>query len=322
MEYQVVTVAGGGEAGFIDGLGEKAKFNRPNGIALSRQGSIFVADFGNSAIRRVSIIGEVSTIAGGKTAKTLQDGLAPLAAFLNPRGVVFDNDGNLYIADFGNNVVRQISTELEVSTLAGSGAKGRAEGTGRTASFEEVRDLAYFAGYIFVADRYRVRRVGRSGSVITWAGGTESGLWDGSGVQARFSTLSAITTDLNGNLYVVDADNCAIRYITQLQKVGTLAGADVNPADGSNTFLQQPVGIALDKEGNCWVTDVGDYTIKKITPKGVITQVAGSLKAGHLDGPALSAQFQHPSGIAVADDGRVYVTDLAAHCLRCLIPKE
>lgn len=322
MEYQVVTVAGGLGAGFIDSMGEHAKFNRPNGIAISRQGSVFVADFGNSAIRRVSVIGEVTTIAGGRTATTFQNGLAPLAAFLNPRGLVFDPDGNLYIADFGNNLIRQIDGNLEVSTLAGSGVKKHAEGTAMTAAFEEIRDVAYFAGHIFAVDRYRVRRISRTGSVVTWAGGGESGLWDGNGAQARFGTLSAITTDNAGNIYVVDADNSAIRYITQLQKVGTLAGADVTPPEGSNTFLQNPVGIAVDLEGNCWVTDAGDYTVKKITPRGVITQVAGSLKQGQLDGAALEAQFQQPSGIAVGGDGRVYVTDIAAHSLRCLIPKS
>ncbi|MBI4854949.1 MAG: hypothetical protein HY819_24380 [Acidobacteria bacterium] len=320
MKYQVVTVAGGLDAGFIDGMGEVAKFNRPNGIAISRQGSVFIADFGNNAIRRVSVIGEVSTIAGGKSISTFQDGLAPLAAFLNPRGLTFDTDGNLYIADFGNNLIRQIDGNLEVTTLAGSGAKKHSEGEARTASFEEIRDVAYFSGYIFAVDRYKVRRISRTGSVVTWAGGAESGLWDGTGAQARFGTLSAITTDVAGNIYVVDADNSAIRYITQLQRVGTLAGADITPPEGSNTFLQQPVGIAVDLEGNCWVTDVGDYTVKKITPKGVITQIAGSLKQGHLDGNALLAEFQHPSGIGVASDGRVYITDIAAHSLRCLIP--
>jgi DNA-binding beta-propeller fold protein YncE len=308
------------DSGFVDGIGNIAKFNRPNGIAISRQGSIFIADFGNSAIRRVSVIGEVSTIAGGKSVSTFQNGLAPLAAFLNPRGLVFDTDGNLYIADFGNNLIRQIDGNLEVTTLAGSGAKKQSEGEAKTASFEEIRDVTYFAGYIFAIDRYKIRRISRTGSVVTWAGGTESGLWDGVGAQARFGTLSAITADTAGNLYVVDADNSAIRYITQMQKVGTLAGADVTPPDGSNTFLQQPVGIAVDKEGNCWVSDVGDYTIKKITPKGVITQIAGSLKQGHLDGAALSAEFQHPSGIGVGLDGRIYVTDIATHSLRCLIP--
>lgn len=321
MQYEVVTVAGGPDSGFIDAMGEKAKFNRPNGIAISRQGSIFIADFGNSAIRRVSVIGEVTTIAGGKSVSTFQNGLAPLAAFLNPRGLIFDPDGNLYIADFGNNLIRQIDGNLEVTTLAGSGAKKHSEGEAKTASFEEIRDLAYFAGYIFAVDRYRIRRISRTGSVVTWAGGAESGLWDGMGAQARFGTLSAITIDAFGNIYVVDADNSAIRYINQLQKVGTLAGADITPPDGSNTFLQQPVGIAVDQEGNCWVTDTGDYTVKKITPKGVITQIAGSLKQGHLDGPALLAQFQQPSGVGVGSDGRVYITDIATHSLRCLIPR-
>ncbi len=321
MEYEVVTIAGGLGAGFIDSTGENAKFNRPNGIAISRQGSVFIADFGNNAIRRVGVGGEVTTIAGGKTTSVFQNGLAPLAAFLNPRGLVFDTDGNLYIADFGNNLIRQIDGNLEVSTLAGSGLKKYAEGTALTAAFEEVRDVAYFAGHIFAVDRYRVRRISRTGSVVTWAGGAESGLWDGTGAQARFGTLSAITIDNSGNIYVVDADNSAIRYITQLQKVGTLAGADITPPDGSNAFLQNPVGIAVDSEGNCWVTDVGDYTIKKITPRGVITQVAGSLKQGQVDGAALLAQFQQPSGIGVSSDGRVYITDIATHSLRCLIPR-
>jgi hypothetical protein len=80
--------------------------------------------------------------------------------------------------------------------------------------------------------------------------------------------------------------------------------------------------LATDQEGNCWVTDIGDFTIKKITAKGVITQVAGSLTSGTKDGPALEAQFTHPSGIAVANNGRIYISDLTTHSIRCLVPKE
>ncbi|MBL8150433.1 MAG: hypothetical protein JNN15_10960 [Blastocatellia bacterium] len=324
IEYQVTTMAGSAEKsieGFTDGLAEKARFNRPNGLAIGKQGSIFAADFGNHAIRRISQIGEVTTIAGGRAGKLI-DGPATLATFNNPRGLTFDSSGNLYVADFGNSRIRKISPELVVSSLAGTGTRGTSDGRALEAMFDELRDVTYHSGYIFAADRYRVRRVSLFGQVTTWAGGLESGLWDGQGVAARFGTLSAIAADLPGNIFVVDVDNVAIRYITPLQKVGTLAGADVIPPEGSNTFLQNPVGLAVDRDGNCWVTDLGDYTIKKITPKGVITQVAGSLVAGCQDGSALQASFQHPSGIAVADDGRIYVTDIERHTVRCIYPKQ
>jgi hypothetical protein len=317
-EYDVITIAGGSE-GFVDSVGSKARFNRPNGLAVGRAGTIFVADFGNDAVRRVTPDGEVSTLTGGR-AGTMQDGIAVLAVLSKPRGLTFDSGGNLYIADFGNNAIRKINPELIVSTLAGSGVKGAVDGRGNQASFEEVRDVTYHSGYIFATDRYKIRRISSLGQVMTWAGGNESGLWDGTATQARFGTLSAIAADQHGNIYTVDADNVAIRYITPLQKVGTLAGADVIPPEGSNTMLQHPVGLAIDQEGNCWVTDVGDFTVKKITPKGVITQVAGSLVSGQKDGPALQAQFEHPSGVATGIDGRIYVTDLAAHSLRCLVP--
>lgn len=320
MEYEVITIAGDGP-GFLDGIGNKAKFNRPNGIAIGRQGTIFIADFGNNAIRRVTAAGEVTTLAGGRTASVKQDGLAALSAFCNPRGLCFDAESNLFIADFGNFLIRQIDSQLMVSTVAGSGSKGTNDGNLQSCAFEEVRDVAYSSGYIFVADRYRVRRINRGSSIVTFAGSLESGLWDSDGVQARFGTLSAIDADAQGNIYVVDADNSAIRYITPLQKVGTLAGADVIPPEGSNTLMQQPVGLAVDKDGNIWVTDSGDYTIKKISPKGVITQMAGSMVPGHLDGDALQAQFQKPSGIAVGINGKIYITDLATHSLRCIQPK-
>jgi hypothetical protein len=317
--YEVITIAGG-SAGFVDSAGNRARFNRPNGLAVGRQGSIFVADFGNNAIRKVTPQGVVTTLAGGRQASLRQDGLAAVAAFSNPRGVAFDQEGVLFIADFGNNQIRQLDGNLVVRTIAGNGSKGTQDGECTTAAFLEARDLACQAGYIFVADRYRVRRVNRTMSVQTWAGSLEAGLWDGVGVQARFGTLSAIAADNQGNIFVVDADNSAIRYITPLQKVGTLAGADVVPPEGSNSFLQHPVGIDVDTAGNCWVTDVGDYTIKRISPQGVITQIAGSLQPGDKDGLATAAQFGHPSGIAVAANGLVYITDLANHSLRCLRP--
>lgn len=313
--YDMVLMAGGTE-GLLDGLNEKARFNRPNGLAISRHGGLFVADFGNHAIRKVSMIGEVSLIAGGRKG-TAQDGTASLATFVSPRSLTFDSTGNLYVADFGSNKLRRISVDLIVSTLAGSGVKGTKDGRGSDASFEELRSITYHAGYIYAADRYRVRRISLLGQVSSWAGGTESGLWDGHATQARFGTLSAIGADAAGNLFLVDADNVAIRYITPLQKVGTLAGADVIPAEGSNSFLQNPVGLAVDREGNCLVTDLGDKAVKKISPKGVITELYGPLTL-KLKPNAL--QFEHPAGITIGDDGRVYVTDLARHAIYCLIP--
>src|SRR5439155_8265826 len=164
--------------GFIDSVGSKARFSRPNGLAIGRQGTIFVADFGNDAIRRVTPDGEVSTLTGGRSGK-MQDGIAVLATFSKPRGLTFDTSGNLYVADFGNNTIRKISPELVVSTLAGSGMKGTAEGLGTLAMFEELRDVTYHSGYIFAADRYRIRRVSLKGHASTWAGSNEAGLWDG-----------------------------------------------------------------------------------------------------------------------------------------------
>lgn len=320
MEYNVITIAGNGP-GYVDATVVKAKFQRPNGLAVSRDGTLYIADFGNNAIRTISPHGEVATLSGGRVMGVKQDGLAGLASFANPRGIKLDPDGNIYVADFGNNAIRQIDTHQLVSTVAGSGIKGYAEGQGNTVAFQEVRDLAYYAGYLFVVDRYMVRRVSRGGLVTTWAGSKESGLWDGAGAQARFGTLSSIASDQNGTMYMVDVDNNAIRYVTQTQKVGTLAGADIEPREGSNSMLHTPVGITVDFDGNCWVTDMGDYSIKQITPQGAIIQIAGSMQPGQKDGPAAEAQFQHPSGIAIGADGRIYVTDLATHSIRCLVPK-
>ncbi|MCS6883937.1 MAG: hypothetical protein RMM17_11325 [Acidobacteriota bacterium] len=311
--YKIVLMAGGRE-GFVDGLGDKARFSRPNGLALSKQGVLFVTDLGNNAVRRVTPIGEVSTVAGGSKGGST-DGPAAVAGFMSPRDVAFDAEGNLYVADFGSNKLRRLSLDLKVSTLAGSGTKGAKDGHGRDASFSELRSITYYAGYIYAADRYSVRRISLFGQVSTWAGSTESGLLDGFAAQARFGTLSAIRADVHGNLFLIDVDNVAVRYITQLQKVGTLAGADVLPADGSNSILQQPIGIALDDQNNCWVTDVGDRAIKKISPQGVITEIYGSKTNQDIS-------LEHPVGIAVGKDGRVYISDIAHHAIYCLIPSS
>src|SRR5262245_25639757 len=143
MEYEVITIAGGTE-GFIDSVGSKARFSRPNGLAVGRQGTIFVADFGNNAIRRVTPEGEVSTLAGGRSSDKMLDGLAVLATFSKPRGLTFDSNGNLYVADFGYFTIRKINPDLVVSTLAGSASmQGTNEGRGTQAMFQEVRDVTY-----------------------------------------------------------------------------------------------------------------------------------------------------------------------------------
>jgi sugar lactone lactonase YvrE len=328
----VSTLAGNGTAGMVNATGAAAQFNSPLDVALDAAGNIYVADCTNHQIRKITPGGSVITLAGigpvGFFGGGYADGPGNVAQFKSPSGVVVDASGNVYVADQGNNRIRKITPAGNVSTLAGNGTEGYAEGTGTAAMFRVPADIAVDAsGNVYVTDRFnhRIRKITPSGVVSTLAGigtkYTDGGFADGPGTSARFNYPIGIAVDVSGNVYVADFENQRIRKITPAGNVSTLAGSGTRGyanGPGNTAQFNQPTGIDVDASGNVYVVEGNfNYTsIRKITPDGVVSAFAGNGTNGFADGPGNIAAFNLPHGIVASPSGIFYVADNFNHRIR------
>ena len=211
----VSTIAGSGTAGFADeNIGTNAQFDNPSAVAVDALGNVYVADYDNHRIRKVTPAGVVTTLAGSGTAGFVDDNIGSDAQFNNPSAVAVDASGNVYVADANNNRIRKVTPAGGVTTLAG-GTLGFADGTGTDAKFYNPMGLAIDAsGNLYVADNGtdRIRKVTSAGVVTTLVGGTR-GYVDGTGTAAQFYSPRGMAVDSLGNIYVVDASNDRVRKI-------------------------------------------------------------------------------------------------------------
>ena len=236
---EVSTLAGNGDEGFADGQGDAARFNCPSGVALANNDEIVVADWGNHAIRVVTPGGAVRTLAGNGE-KGFEDGQGAAGRFRYPYGLARDKDGSILVTDMGNDAVRRVTMEGAVSTVAGNGEKGYADGEGATARFNQPSDVVVDGhGTIVVADRdnHLLRKiVGRQ--VTTLAGGSEAGAADG--------WQQAI--DKTGKAYYVNHDTKEWSWeAPKFEDDPTAAGARFN----------EPFRLALDQGGRLLVAEAG-----------------------------------------------------------------
>ena len=257
--------------------------------------------------------GTVTTLAGSGL-PGFANGTGAAAYFKRPKGVVVDSAGNVYVADEENNGIRKITPAGVVTTLAGGNYFGGfADGTGAAAQFDHPTDVAMdSAGTLYVADQFnqRIRKITPACVVTTLAGST-AGFANGTGAAARFNYPYGLAVDSAGDVYVADTGNHCIRKITPAGAVTTLAGSTAGFADGTGAAAQfnSPRGVAVDSAGTVYVADGNNHRIRKITPAGAVTTLAGNRTRGFADGTGAAAQFNFPSGVAVDSAGIVYVTD-------------
>jgi D-alanyl-D-alanine dipeptidase len=315
-----------GGSGVADGTGTVARFRNPQGIATDAVGNVYVSDVSNHTIRKISPAGEVITLAGSAGRPGSADGAGTAARFFLPAGLATDAAGNVFVADEFNHTIRKITPQGMVSTLAGrAGSRGSADGTGTAAYFNNPRGLATdAAGNVYVADynNHTIRKVTPAGAVSTFAGSAgNNDSVDGIGTVARFYNPNGLTTDAAGNVYVADSNNHTVRKISPASAVSTLAGSAGNAgsADGAGSaarFLGLD-GIVTDVVGNVYIADTSNHTIRKITPAGAVSTLAGSAgNTGSVDGTGTAARFFFPRGLATDIAGNTYVTDSFNHTIR------
>jgi len=265
--------------------------------------------------------GNISVLAGNGT-EGFADGPASSAEFSGPEKIALDGSGNLYVADYSNNRIRKITPAGDVSTLAGSGIGGTNDGTGINAQFTQPRSVAVDgAGNVFVCDYNNedIRKITPAGVVTTIAGQGFAGYQDGTGTNAAFDAPTGIVVDPSDNLFITDLSNSRIRKITSNGVVSTFAGNGGDGySDGTGTAAEfnLPKGIAIDASGNLYITDSGSDRVRKISPAGVVTTIAGDGKDGNSDGPAAKAEFYDPGDIVVDNSGTLYIADVANDAIR------
>jgi hypothetical protein len=327
--YTFATLAGCGSL-FADGAGSAARFNAPSGAAVDNGGNVYVADTFNHTIRKISPTGTVTTLAGIPGISGSADGTGSAARFNLPYGVAADNTGNVYVADTYNHTIRKVSAVGVVTTFAGTARQsGSTDGTGSAARFKEPSGVAVDdVGNVYVADasNYTIRKISPAGSVTTLAGmAGSSGRADGTGSAARFYFPFGVAVDHAGNAYVADMVNHTIRIVTPAGEVTTLAGSPGYSGDadgmGSAARFDHPRGVAVDDAGNVFVSDASNYTIRKISPAGSVSTLAGIPGvSGSADGTNSAARFYFPFGVTVDDAGGVYVADTSNHTIRKVTP--
>jgi len=308
-----VTTIAGSTAGYANGSGTAAKFNQPYAITIDALGNLYVADFGNFVIRKITPAGVVTTFAGNGTQGNTDDATGVVGQFWWLwGGITIDASGNLYVTDA--NRIRKVSSSGKITTFAGSGAYAYADGNGTAAAFNAPVDITIDASnnlYVADSENDRIRKITPSGAVSTLAGSTR-GYLDAVGTAAHFDIPEGITLGKDGNLYVADTYNNFIRKITLPDaRVSTYVGSN---SSGLSQF-RYPERVTMDKSGNLYVTSNASL-ICKVTPEGVVTTLAGSSTQGYADGTGTAARFNDPYGMAIDASGNLYVADTGNNRIR------
>ncbi len=305
------------KAGTLDVIQADDSFDFPSGIGVDRTGNVYVADSHNNAIYKVSPSAIVTIFAGTAGTWGNVDGTGSAARFDEPHAITTDGAGNVYVADSRNNAVRKITPAGVVTTLGGD------LGTWPAGVAIDGVGNVYVAG---IADNI-IRKITPTGVATTLAGTAGvSGHADGTGKAASFNLPASVAIDSMGNLFVAESGNNTIRKITPTGAVTTLAGTagkkGAANGTGAAARFNHPMGVTTDSAGNIYVADSGNNTIRKITPAGLVTTLAGTAeKEGDSDGTGASARFFQPNGVATDSAGNVYVADTCNHAIRKITPE-
>jgi sugar lactone lactonase YvrE len=317
----VTTIAGAqGQRGTMDGSAADARFGEPEGIALDGSGNLYISDTDNNTIRVLSLgDGTVATLAGDSTATPgLADGVGTAALFYKPKAMAIDGSGNLYVADAFNLSIRKIVPGTRAVSTLTTFPVGLPQGI----AIDGSDLLVSLAGSGSGSDN-RIVRVTATGAVSTVAGSAAAqGFVDGPAAAARFSAPAGVSDDGAGTLYIADSGNFVVRAMTIADgTVATYAGAlSIGTANGTGpkAHFSAPAGLAVD-DAAAYLADTGNDTIRKIVlATGKVTTLAGAPgQSGSADGPAASARFHGPQGLALDPAAQMlYVADTLNRTIR------
>ncbi|HML16369.1 MAG TPA: hypothetical protein VK419_05060 [Bryobacteraceae bacterium] len=329
--YTINTIAGNNTAGYAGdgGPATSAELNQPAGLAVDAKGNLYIADTLNNVVRIVSG-GNISTYAGDNTPGYTGDTQAAVSAELNsPEGLALDSSGNLYIADSVNQVIRKVATSGTITTYAGNNKNGAGyagdSGAATNAQLNGPTGLALdSAGNLYIADSVNgvIRQVLASNQYIySLAGAGNTG--------GLLNHPDDVVVDSSGALYITDTDNRRIvKYSSST--ITTLAGNFTSGFTGDNgpalnAELDDPVGLVRDSAGNIYFADTFNNRIRRISPDGIITTIAGGANRGQTGysgdgGPATGAQLNFPKYLAIDSSGNIYVSDTGNNVVRVLTP--
>lgn len=335
QQYTISTIGGNGTAGYVDGAADGSQFSTPAATAVDSKGNVYVADSVNHRVRMISN-GTISTVAGTGTAGYSGDGGLATSAELNfPSGVVVDKAGNLYISDTKNQVIRKVSSTGTITTFAGNQGLGLGYGQDNVPAtssqlYNPIGLAVDSAGNLYIADSNAganasttqglIREVNASSGIIT----TVVGLGTTAG---QLITPEGVAFDASGALYITDVALHTVSKFANGVLTLNFAGngaigfaGDGGPA--ASAELTDPVGVATDAAGNVYIADTANMRIRRVTPDGIISTVAGVTKFGYSGdgGPALKAQMWSPRGVAVDSSGNIYIADTENNVIRQLTP--
>jgi uncharacterized protein (TIGR03437 family) len=311
-----------------------APLNRPSSAAVDSARNLYIADYGNHRVLKVAPGGTISVAAGNGSqgGYSGDGGPATSAQLWGPMGVALDSGGNLYIADRLNHRIRKVSPGGTISTVAGNGVSGKS-GDGGPATSAQLRTpegvAVDFGGNLYIAEGADVRKVAPNGTISTVAGtgiccSSEDG---GLATNVWLNYPAGIAVDAAGNLFIAEANSNRIRKVAPNGQISTVAGSGTKGywGDGglaTSAQLNYPLGVAVDTTGNLYIADRDNNGIRKVTPGGAISTVAGNGRAGYSGdgGTAANAQLNHPGGVAVDAGGNVYVADGDNAAIRLLQP--
>jgi len=312
-------------AGYLDGIGTYALFNSNNGLAIDNRGNVYVPEQGNNVIRVISPTGVVTTLAGNvKVPVGYLDGIGTNAVFNNPYAVAVSNAaGILYVLEFGNSDIRQVFLWSGTVTLFAGNSKvayfDHSDGVGSNACFDNPGDMKIdSSGYLWVADGNFIRKVSPEGLVTTFYTSSDIG-------------ISSVSLDTQGNVYCFDGYKI-LKISTDGVVLSTLAGGGSSGKqqgnqDGSGTAASFNCGsyytsTLIDSSGNIFLADMLNNEIRKITPTGVVTTIAGNVnsRVSFADGVGTNSVMYYPSGLTLDTVGNLYISDSGNNNIRKISP--